>query len=232
MAKTVSSKKKRAAQKKKTNLTFILIIAAFAIVVVVMIILSQKPQQQQAAVVLPTFPARPQESGMSLGDPNAPVKVVEFADFQCTVCHQYWLQMEQSVITTYVDTGKVYYTFANFAFFGQESTDAAAAAYCANDQGRFWDFHDTIFANYQGENVGAYTRTRLTAMAEKIGLDMTAFNACFTSDKYTQKVKDDAAYATSLGITGTPTFQVNGKLVYANDLVSTIEAALTNPSGN
>lgn len=224
MAKTPANKKKIEARKKRNNLTVILIIAAFAIVVVVMIILSQ--QKGKIDVTLPNLPAKPQPSGLNLGDPNAPVKVVEFADFQCTVCHQYWLRMESSILDTYVATGKVYYTFANFAFFGQESSDAAAAAYCANDQGKFWEYHDVIFANYQGENVGGFKPANLKAFAEKLGLDMTAFNACFDGNKYAQKVIDDAAYARSQNVTGTPSFLVNGKLVYASDLVATIDAAL------
>jgi protein-disulfide isomerase len=224
MAKKESYKKKREEQKKRTNLIVISVIVVFAVVVVAMIIVSQQPARVE--VVLPALDAKPQPSGMNLGDPNAPVKVIEFADFQCTVCHQYWLQMEPSIFSTYVATGKVYYTFANFAFFGPESSDAAAAAYCANDQGKFWEYHDVIFANYQGENVGAYTRDRLTAFAEKLGLDMTAFKDCLNGNKYAQKVKDDATYATSLNVTGTPSFLVNGKLVYANELVATIDAAL------
>jgi protein-disulfide isomerase len=224
MAKTISNKKRNEARRRRNNLTVILIIAAFAIVVVGMIIISQS--NGQVDVTLPNLPAKPQPSGMNLGDPNAPVKVVEFADFQCVVCHEYWLKMESSILDTYVATGKVYYTFANFAFFGKESSDAAAAAYCANDQGKFWEYHDVIFANYKGENVGGFVPKNLKAFAESLGLDMTAFNSCFDSGKYAQKVIDDAAYARSQNVTGTPSFLVNGKLVYANDLAATIEAAL------
>lgn len=224
MAKIESKKKSRAAQKKKTNLTVILIISAFAVVVVAMIIISQlKPKIE---VVLPTLEAKPQPVELNLGDPNAPVKVIEFADFQCTVCHQYWLQMESSVISTYVATGKVYYTFAPFSFLGPESVSAAEAAYCANDQGKFWDYHDTLFANYQGENVGGFSNDRLAAFAEKLGLDMTAFNACYDGKKYEQKISDDNTYAQGQGVTGTPSFLVNGTLVYAGDLTKTIDAAL------
>jgi protein-disulfide isomerase len=222
MAKTETPKKRK--RKNSNNLAVILIIAAFAVVVVVLIIVSQ--QSNKVEVVLPNLPAKPQPSGMNLGDPNAPVKVIEFADFQCTVCHQYWLQMESSILDTYVATGKVYYTFANFAFFGKESSDAAAAAYCANDQGKFWEYHDVIFANYKGENVGGFVPANLKAFAEKLGLDMTKFNACFDSGQYAQKVIDDATYARSNNVTGTPSFLVNGKLVYASDLTATIDAAL------
>ena len=233
MAKPVSKKKmKRAAQQKKTNLTVIIIIAAFALVVVGMIIITQlnanPPAAANTPVVIPTLTPKPQESGLSLGDPNAPVKVIEFADFQCIVCYQYYLQMEPSIIQTYVATGKVYYTFSPFVIFtdNQESSDATEAAYCANDQGKFWAFHDTLFANYLGEYKGSYTTARLKEMAQGLGLDMTAFNDCYDNSKYAQQIQADDAFAQTTGATGTPSFLVNGQLIHADTLVATIDAAL------
>jgi len=230
MAKPVSKKsKRRAAQHKKTNLTVIIIIAAFALVVVGIIVISQLPKNNASAeVVIPTLVAKPQESGLSIGDPNAPVKVIEFADFQCIACYQYYGQMEPTIIQTYVATGEVYYTFSPFVIFDQnsESTDATEAAYCANDQGKFWAYHDTLFANYLGEYKGSYTPARLKAMAEGLGLDMTAFNSCYDSKKYDQQIQSDGAFARTTGVTGTPSFLVNGTLVHADTLVATIDAAI------
>lgn len=231
MAKPVSKRKKNRTQnQKKSNLAVILIIAAFAIVMVVIIIVSQQGQKptapSTAQVVIPTIVPKPQESGVNLGDPNAPVTVIEFADYQCVVCYQYWATAESTFLQTYVATGKVYYTFSPFIIFGQESIDAAEAAYCANDQGKFWAFHDTLFSNYLGENSGSFTEQRLTEMAQGLGLDMTAFTSCTTSKKYDQKITADNAFGVSSGVTGTPSFLVNGKLVYANELNATVEAAL------
>lgn len=230
MAKQVSQKKKnRAAQQRRTNLTVIIIIAAFAVVVVGMIILTQlKNTPSAASVTIPTLTAKPQESGLNLGDPNAKVKVIEFADFQCIVCDQYWQQLEPAIISTYVATGEVYYTFSPFVIFTQnsESQDAAEAAYCANDQGKFWEYHDTLFTNYLGEYKGSYTPARLKAMAEGLGLDMNAFNTCYDNQKYATQIQSDDAYARSNNVQGTPSFLVNGKLVSAAELQTTIDAAL------
>ena len=230
MTKRISRKKKnRAAQQKKTKLTVILIIAAFALAAVVMIvILQQNNTSTTGDIVIPTLTAKPQESGLSLGDPNAPIKVVEFADFQCTICYQYFEQMESSVIQTYVATGKVYYTFSPYIVFYQnrESIDATEAAYCANDQGKFWAFHDTLFTNYLGEYKGSYTSKRLKAMAEGIGLDMTVFNTCYDNQKNVQQIQDAISYGESVGLAGTPSFLVNGTLVSASELVAAIDAAL------
>ena len=230
MAKPVSKKnKRRAAQQKKTNLTVIIIIAAFAVVVVGIIIISQLPKGAAAAdVVIPTIVAKPQESGLSIGDPNAPVKVIEFADFQCIACYQYFGQMESTIVQTYVVTGDVYYTFSPYVIFdaNTESTDATEAAYCASDQGKFWAYHDTLFANYLGEYKGSYTPARLKAMAEGLGLDMTAFNNCYDNKKYEQQIQSDGAFAQSNSVTGTPSFLVNGTLVHADTLIQTIDAAL------
>lgn len=230
MAKPVSKKKQnRAAQQRRTNLTVIIIIAAFAVVVIGLIVATQLPKNSPSAnVTIPTLTPKPLESGLNLGDPSAPVKVIEFADFQCIVCYQYWQQIEPAIISTYVATGEVYYTFSPFVIFTQnsESEDAAEAAYCANDQGKFWEYHDTLFTNYLGEYKGSYTIARLKAMAEGLGLDMTTFNSCLDSHKYASQIETDRQYAQSFNVQGTPSFLVNGTLVHADTLQATIDAAL------
>lgn len=224
MAKKVESKKGRS-KKNNSNTTIIIIIAAFAVVVVGMIAITQL--KSTSNIIVPTAVARPQENGMSIGDPNAPVKVIEFADFKCPVCVQYALQMEPSVIQNYVETGKVYYTVSPFSFLSQESFQAAEAAYCANDQGKFWAYRDILLANYTAESANDYPDDRLIAFAKKLGLDMKTFEPCFTGNTHEQTVTDANAFGKAQGVSGTPSFQVNGTLVYADTLVETIDAALT-----
>lgn len=224
MAKKGTSKKASQAKKNNANTTIIIIIAAFVVVIVGMIAITQlKPT---TGITVPTSVARPQTSGLNMGDPNAPVKVIEFFDYQCPVCVQYAHVMEPTIIQNYVETGKVYYTLSPFNFLGQESLRAAEAAYCANDQGKFWEYRDILLANYTGENVGDYTDQRLIAFAGKIGLDSKSFKECFTSNKYAQKVQDANTYAQSQNVTGTPSFLVNGTLVHADTLIQTINDAL------
>lgn len=169
-----------------------------------------------------------------IGDPNAPVKVDEYADFQCPACAQWSQAMEQEFLTKYVSTGKVYLTFNAYSFIddrgpGRESKAAAEAAYCAMDQGKFWEYHDLLYANQTGENVGDFSDRRLIGFAEKLGLDKAAFTKCFDSSKHTQRVTDERKLGESKGVNSTPSFLVDGKLVNLvryDDLDKAIDTAL------
>jgi len=126
----------------------------------------------------------------------------------------------------YVKTGQVYYEFVPLANLGPESLSTAKAAYCANDQGKFWEYTDILFANQNGENTGYFTNTRLTSFAQSLNLDAAAFSACLTSDKYDSKLNENHAYATENGIIATPMFLVNGTATDSGQLVQLIESAL------
>lgn len=117
---------------------------------------------------------------------------------------------------SYVADGTVYFVYNSFGdFIGPKSAAAAEAAYCAGDQEKFWEMHDIIFANQTGENVGNYTDRRLSAFAEKIGLDMDQFNSCYNGGDHRDRVNQDAKNATIAGIKATPsfvlTYTVNGE---------------------
>lgn len=169
----------------------------------------------------------PNPVGMSLGDPNAPVKVEEYSDFQCPYCAQFALNAQASFIEKYVKTGKVYFTYIPFSFIGPESVRAAEAAYCAADQNKFWEFHDILFKNQGGENTGAFSDNKLINFAQKSGLNMAEFRSCFDSGKYKEKVQTDLNDGKTRGVTGTPSFIVNGqKPIFANALDTAIEQAL------
>lgn len=154
----------------------------------------------------------------SVGNPDAPIKIDEYSDFQCPYCRIFFENTEEQLLETYVSDGTVYFTYNSFGdFIGAESGAAAEAAYCAGDQGKFWEMHDIIFANQTGENVGAYTDRRLVAFAEKLGLDMGEFNDCFDSGKYSDLIAQDAKDGLQAGIQATPsfiiTYTVNGETV-------------------
>jgi protein-disulfide isomerase len=170
--------------------------------------------------------ARTKVNGMAMGNPDAPVKVEEFADFQCPSCGYFVTDTEPTIIKDYISTDKVYFEFHNLAFLGNESIAAAEAAYCANDQGKFWEYHDMVFKNQRGENQGWFSTARLTTFAKDVGLNVDTFSECYTSGKFKQKVNEDRAYADSLKITRTPSFLVNGQLAYADTLVKMIESQL------
>lgn len=164
-------------------------------------------------VNVPNSNQDPQTKGNTMGDPNAPVKIIEYADFQCPYCQRYWQHTEKQIIQTYVATGKVYYEYRSVgAFIGPESAAAAEAAYCAGDQGKFWDYHDALYSNWTGENVGDFTPDKLRQYAAAVGLDAKAFDDCLTQGTHKAQVMEDAANAKSDGIRATPSFQINGQL--------------------
>ncbi len=133
------------------------------------------------------------------------------------------------MIDDYIKTGKATIEYRDFAFGGTESTDAAQASDCALDQGKFWQYHDTLFANQHGENQGAFSRDRLKLIAKDIGLDTAAFNQCLDSNKHAQDVTDSTNQAVAEGYPGTPGFSINGqKFTYTNYAAfkSALDAAL------
>jgi len=156
----------------------------------------------------------PVSRGNTMGDPNAPVKIIEYADYQCPFCQHYWQQTEKQIIQTYVTTGKVYYEYRSVgAFIGPESAAAAEAAYCAGDQGKFWEYHDALYSHWTGENVGDFAPEKLDQYASSVGLDTKAFDGCLSQGTHKAQVMEDAANAKSDGIRATPSFLINGKLL-------------------
>ena len=154
--------------------------------------------------------------GNTAGDPDAPIKIEEFADFQCPFCERFHEQTEPLLMQHYVDTGKVQFVYRSMGNFVSqnmgggrtESQDAALAAYCAADQDKFWEMQKTLFANVLGEDVGSFVDRRLAAIAEKAGLDMSQFNDCYNSGKYKDQVQQDFDDGIAAGVKGTPGFRV------------------------
>jgi protein-disulfide isomerase len=169
---------------------------------------------------------RPMADYSSMGDPNAPVKVEEFSDYQCPYCKLFKDEQEPKLIKDYIETGKVHFTYTPFSFLGPESVKAAEAAYCAADQGKFWEYHDLLFENQAGENKGTFNRNKFISLATDLKLDSLAFQTCIDTNKNAQKVQDNLTYGKSKGVTGTPFFLVNDQLVDSSQLTAAIDAAL------
>lgn len=191
-------------------------LVAVAVVVALVLILLNRPGGGDdvsditiAAERDPSIPA----SGRILGQADAPVKVIEYGDYQCPACGIFARMMEPQLVQDYVATGKISFEYRDWAFIGPDSTRAAEAAFCAQDQGKFWQFHDTLFQNQRGENRGDYSDARLKEMARQMGLDMDAFNACYDGGKYEDAVKASYQEGQNLGINGTPTFVINGQVL-------------------
>lgn len=153
----------------------------------------------------------------TIGNPDAPIKIDEYSDFQCSFCRVFFENTAEQLMESYVADGAVYFEYHSFGdFIGAESGRAAESAYCAGDQGKFWEMHDIIFANQAGSNVGAYADRRLLAFAEKIDLNMDDFRSCFNGGNYKSLVEEDFKNGVLAGIQATPsfvmTYAVNGEV--------------------
>jgi len=145
-----------------------------------------------------------------LGDPNAPVTLVEFGDYQCYFCNQFFHTTEDDLFKNYVETGKVKVIFKDYTIIGPDSVTAAHAAHCADDQGLFWKYHDTLYNNWDGENNGWASSENLLQFAGDIGLDTDEFSKCMIDSKHTSIIVNSNQDAKDLGLTGTPAFFIIG----------------------
>lgn len=180
-----------------------------------------------AAVIPAPEMTYPQADFNKVGNPDAPIKIDEYADFQCPFCRIFFEKTEKLLMDNYIANGTVYFEYHSFGeFIGAESVSAAQAAYCAGDQGKFWEMHSTIFTNQTGENVGAFSDRRLVAFAEQVGLNMEEWNSCYDSGKYLEKVEQDGKDALTVGIEATPTFILT-YVVNGETKTKTIQGAQT-----
>ncbi len=173
-----------------------------------------------------------------LGDPKAPVTILEYADFQCPICGDFFSTVFPSLKKDFIDTGKVRLAHADFVFLGPESFAAAEAAYCAADQGKFWEFHNLLYQTEikdGHENNGNLTNSLFADLAKQLNLDPAAFNSCVTNRKYQQKVLDETNQGKGIGVRATPTFFVGNVKIEGLDpadpygkLKSVLEEALKN----
>jgi protein-disulfide isomerase len=223
MSKRREIRSRRQRERTRNRILVILLVAAGGLLVVFALIRPgiQKatgiPSANETPLVLITPRAVSVPlSGTSMGDPNAKVKLDVWEDFQCSGCMYYSTKLEPQIIQAFIETGKIYYTFHFMPFIdggAGESHQAANAAMCAAEQGRFWDYHDTLFANWTGENAGDYTDIRLVAYARQLGLDMAAFNKCFEANAYANQISQDAQAGSDKGVPPTPGIFVNGQKV-------------------
>lgn len=157
----------------------------------------------------------------SLGSPNAPVTIYEFADFQCPFCQNFYKNSFAALKTKYIDTGKVRFVFRHFPLsFHVNAQISAEAAECANRQGQFESYYNMLFAKGSGDGTGLDTAS-LKLYANQIGLNMTLFNKCLDNHETKAVVLADQTEGTKIGVNGTPTFYINGtQLVGAQPLTA------------
>ncbi|MFP5334071.1 MAG: DsbA family protein [Actinomycetes bacterium] len=150
---------------------------------------------------------------MALGAVDAPVVMIEWADFQCPFCGRFARETKPELVERYVEAGILRIEWRDFPYLGEESWTAALAGRAAAEQGRFWEFHDAVYAEEIPPNSGELTRERLMAIAEQVGMDTTAFADALDDPAMAEAVRADATEGQALGVTGTPTFLIGDQPV-------------------
>lgn len=144
-----------------------------------------------------------------LGSKNAKLTIVEFGDYQCPFSARFFKELEPKLRKEYIYTGKVKFVFKNLPFLGQESFTAANAALCAKEQDKFWQYHDKLYENQNGENQGAFSPNNLKQFAKDLKLNTAKFNQCLETNKFSDQIKADISQAKSAGFSGTPSLVVD-----------------------
>lgn len=168
-------------------------------------------------------------NAVALGDPSAPVTMIEYGDFQCPFCGRFFAQTEPQIIEKYVKTGKVKLVYKDYAFLGPESVAAAEAAKCAADGGKFWDYHDALYREEQQdgrEHNGNLNRGLFLRLAKELGMNESQFASCVDTGKYKSAVEADIKEAQAFGVQGTPAFFVGERFVSGALPFAQFEAAI------
>ena len=143
----------------------------------------------------------------ALGSESAPITIVEFGDYQCEACYAWFHHTRDTLIENYIETGKAKLVFVDLPFLGRDSPKAAQASYCAEDQGKYWEYHTILYTFQDGPpDSGWADRDRLNSFAFNLDINVDEFNDCMDSSKYKIRVKANYDEAVKNGVQSTPTF--------------------------
>lgn len=182
---------------------------------------ANSPANTNTVVEIPLSPNYPM-----LGSADAPVTMVEFADFQCPYCKDFQDNAFAKIKSDYIDKGIVKFYFLNFPFLGDESTSAAISAECARQQNKFWPYHDLLYHTQGLENSGVFSDAELKKLATQAGLNLTKYNSCIKSPDTAQAVAQQFKLGQDSGVRATPTIYINGKKDEGSNLYSEYKALI------
>jgi len=143
-----------------------------------------------------------------LGDQSAEITILEFGDYQCTFCYKFHKETLPILKDEFINDGKIKVVFKDFPLNGDDSKIAGEAAYCAEDQGKYWDYHDILYQNWAGERTGWIKLDVLYQFAKDTNLDLEQFTDCLTDHKYSKRVLENERYGIEIDVDATPTFLV------------------------
>ncbi|MBZ0285112.1 MAG: DsbA family protein [Anaerolineae bacterium] len=158
------------------------------------------------------------------GDPNAPITIVEFADFRCQYCGKFFAETMEPLLENY--DGQIHLVYRDYPILGPDSLTAALGAGCALDQGKYWEFHDLTYQNQQD-----LSREMLISHAETLSLNVDVFTTCLDEQQHIEEITADAIYAQNLGVTGTPAFFINGRFLSGAQPYAVFAAAIDEELG-
>ena len=142
-----------------------------------------------------------------LGSESASITIVEFGDYQCEACYHWFHNTRDTLIDNYIETEKAKLVFVDLPFLGRDSPKAAQASYCAEDQGKYWEYHTMLYTFQNGPpDSGWADRDRLNSFAFSLDMNVDEFNDCMDSSKYQKRVKANYNEAVKHGVQQTPTF--------------------------
>ncbi|MDZ7631254.1 MAG: thioredoxin domain-containing protein [Gemmatimonadaceae bacterium] len=221
-------------KQKSSNTGFIAALAAIVVAGGALMFWKSQSTPAETAVIMPNVAdsvLASKSRGYTIGSPTAPVEIMEFADFECPACGSFATITEPDIRKNLVATGLVRYTFMDFPLLNahKNTIPASMSAACADDQGKFWEMHDAIFAG-QYDWSGITTdnpRSVIAKYAQAIGLDMAKWNACMDADTHLERIKANYARGMTMQVGSTPTFFVNGtKLDMRSNSYDEIKAAV------
>jgi protein-disulfide isomerase len=195
----------KAASRRAASPTWLLAVVVGAVVLVVAGVIVLQVQSQQRS----TTPSGQIGEGAAWGPAGAPVKIVEYSNFGCSFCKSFALGTGMRLRAEYEPTGLVRYEFKHLRLGSPGPDDASNAAECAADQGRFWDYHDIVFAQ-QGVARDPFGKAALKQYGAQLGLNAAVFNRCVDTGQHMDKVLRDSDQGRAQRVSGTPTFFVNG----------------------
>ena len=206
---------KKSAKGRKGNFYAILGLVAAVLGVFIIYQVSKPPATPESTKVDPSIPL-PKAEGYLLGKADAPVQVLEFADFECPACGQFYVLTEPDVRQRMIETGEISYRFLDYPLPMHKNTwPASHAAACANEQGKFWQMHDQLFQAQDQWNGEATSRPKgvFKKYAEAIGLDVGKWEQCFDEQKYLRNIQANRGEAERRMVGSTPTFVIGSRMV-------------------
>jgi len=193
----------------------VILLAIFAVMIVSVVLYASsyysqlmEMQEKRMSMSGQNAPINLTSGSPVLGSASAPITIVEFGDYQCEACYHWYHNTRADIIDNYIETGKANLVFIDLPFLGRDSITAAQATYCANDQGKYWEYHEILYNFQETIDNGWASKDRLISFAFNLNMDTGQFSDCIDSAKYSKRVKANYDESQRFGAEATPTFLI------------------------